>query len=740
MRKHGSDRCFHSHRNSALVPVQDIENSHVETSESKSKQSVTTQSTILRIFSTEPCWEHRQNRKVSVERRVIEGICTFWNPSQAIIKSNSSSKDISFITSIPLVSEFTTNLLPHRMRRVSSRQRLVSWDAFDATAGSDSEGVNKSSFASYKNDFDGDSYSSACDAAPRKPSSLSSDLGGLAEENADSHKKGTKLWTKRRKRDRKSSRSHGTERMKMCKHVEIPQASPVFNPPLIDIPTLVPSFSWETGKSAGSKILYFDNLIDDIHLGIFSFLDLPSLRSVMSVNHRYRNLLIFGDAKYFVWMDHCERILHIKRKSRTGPPLRFVDDLNLPTAAAATIDERNEPNFSFLLNLAPTNFPTSIDKVSLTPRARLRRSIQQTIPSYRLEDEDQLIRCYQESSTDRLMIQYTGHVGQGDRCIRSNNPFPKPKIPILKTASDTSSRNNVTTSVAEFLRTNYQHQDSCRPSLLDILRSGSKSMIRDNSKLAITAAAALQPPLGMSPFVVPFTSKSSYGITTVNITPRFVSYFEVNILKVDEKSSHEMTLASRRPRTHRTSYKDCVAVGVATKTFQFQSRMPGWDKQSYGYHGDDGGIFHASGGMLKQFGPKFGPGDTVGCGIDYVSRGIFYTLNGRFLGYAWERISDDVLEKDLFPVVGIDTNSPIHMNFGSVESGPFQFDLSNFLKKHEKRISSLYSLDAFLGSETNTVTTSEASSKYSTKKASFALSSSTRQRRSLVGRRSQRER
>jgi len=627
------------------------------------------------------------------------------------------------------------------MRRVSSRQRLVSWDAFDATAGSDSEEVNESSFASYNDDFNNDSYSSACDAVQPESSSLSSCRGVPTEDSIESHEKGIKLWTRRRKRDRKSPRCHGTERMNMCKNVEIPQSSPSVKPSLIDTPTLVPSFSWETGKPAVSKMLHFDNLIDDIHLGIFSFLDLSSLRSVMSVNHRYRNLLNSGDAKYFVWMDHCERTLHIKRENCTGPLLRFVDDLNLPTAAVATTDERNETNISFLLNLAPTNFPTSIDKDALTPRARLRRVIQQTIPSYRLEDQDQLIRCYQESSTDRLIIQYTGYVGQGDRCIRSNHPFPRPKRLILKDTSYTSSRNNVTTSVAEFLRTNHQHNDSCRPSLFDILRSSSKSMIRDSSKLTTSSPTDLQPPLEMSPFVVPFADKSSDGTsTTVNITPRFVSYFEANILKVDENSSHEMASASRRPPTHRTSYKDCVAVGVATRTFQFQSRMPGWDQQSYGYHGDDGGIFHASGGMLEQFGPKFGRGDTVGCGIDYISKGIFYTLNGRFLGYAWKNIGDDILEKDFFPVVGIDTNSPIHMNFGSVESGPFQFDLSNFLRKHEKRISSLYSLDAFSGSDTNNVTATKATSKSSTKKANFGLSSSTRNRRSLIKRRSQRER
>ena len=91
--------------------------------------------------------------------------------------------------------------------------------------------------------------------------------------------------------------------------------------------------------------------------------------------------------------------------------------------------------------------------------------------------------------------------------------------------------------------------------------------------------------------------------------------------------------------------------------------------------------------MVRQFGPRFGSGDTVGCGIDYTVQGIFFTLNGTFLGYGWTGVDCTVLQNDLYPVVGIDTRSPIECNFGSK---PFSFDLTSFLIQHKDDVKQLY--------------------------------------------------
>jgi len=175
------------------------------------------------------------------------------------------------------------------------------------------------------------------------------------------------------------------------------------------------------------------------------------------------------------------------------------------------------------------------------------------------------------------------------------------------------------------------------------------------------------------------------GKTTLQVGPRMVSYFEVSILP-NPKNNHSND-SSTATTTSQQVKRDCVAVGVATESFSCSTRMPGWDAQSFGYHGDDGGTFHASGAMLERFGPCFGTGDTVGCGIDYVARGIFFTLNGTFLGFGWKQIDSEFLEHDLYGVVGIDTNDPVTVNYGNK---PFQFNLSHITNKHDKLIAHQY--------------------------------------------------
>lgn len=138
---------------------------------------------------------------------------------------------------------------------------------------------------------------------------------------------------------------------------------------------------------------------------------------------------------------------------------------------------------------------------------------------------------------------------------------------------------------------------------------------------------------------------------------RQVAYYEIKITSDSILSLNE---------------EDCIVVGLSKENFSLVNVMPGWDYESYGYHSDDGGIFHGKGTQLRTYGPKFGLDDIVGCGLRYDTNEIFYTLNGTYLGVAFENVSGK-----LYPTVGIDAQVQIHFNFGAEA---FQFSLHHLVK------------------------------------------------------------
>jgi len=89
---------------------------------------------------------------------------------------------------------------------------------------------------------------------------------------------------------------------------------------------------------------------------------------------------------------------------------------------------------------------------------------------------------------------------------------------------------------------------------------------------------------------------------------------------------------------------------------------------------DDGGIFHGKGLKVRYYGPEFGVGDVVGCGVDYLSSEIFFTLNGSYLGIAFTDVAGT-----LYPTVGVDSLCAIDLNFGEE---PFRFDLAQYMQAH----------------------------------------------------------
>ena len=110
----------------------------------------------------------------------------------------------------------------------------------------------------------------------------------------------------------------------------------------------------------------------------------------------------------------------------------------------------------------------------------------------------------------------------------------------------------------------------------------------------------------------------------------------------------------------------CVAIGLVSAEVDHIS-LPGWNTSSFGLHSDDARTFHDSSYGL-QWGRRYYAGDTVGCGIDFKTQQVLFTLNGQFLGVAYRGFQ----MQEFYPCIGFRTHSAqIHVNFGNA---PFLFD------------------------------------------------------------------
>ncbi|CAF93033.1 unnamed protein product [Tetraodon nigroviridis] len=108
------------------------------------------------------------------------------------------------------------------------------------------------------------------------------------------------------------------------------------------------------------------------------------------------------------------------------------------------------------------------------------------------------------------------------------------------------------------------------------------------------------------------------------------------------------------------------------------NRLPGWDKHSYGYHGDDGHSFCSS-GTGQPYGPTFTTGDVIGCCVNLINNTCFYTKNGISLGVAFTD-----LPPNLYPTVGLQTPGEIvDANFGQQ---PFVFDIEDYMSEWRAKI------------------------------------------------------
>eukprot|EP00029_Vermamoeba_vermiformis_P010191 TRINITY_DN5303_c0_g1_i1.p1 TRINITY_DN5303_c0_g1~~TRINITY_DN5303_c0_g1_i1.p1 ORF type:complete len:782 (-),score=153.35 TRINITY_DN5303_c0_g1_i1:109-2454(-) len=119
-------------------------------------------------------------------------------------------------------------------------------------------------------------------------------------------------------------------------------------------------------------------------------------------------------------------------------------------------------------------------------------------------------------------------------------------------------------------------------------------------------------------------------------------------------------------------------VGIGLALDKYLQAMPGWGKDSYGLHSDDGCYFDQ-----RPFGIQFcdpwHQGDTFGLGVNYATKEIFITKNGVLLGTAGSKVRNLM---HMYPTVGIKRfDNKCRVNFGQ---RPFEFDIVHYIQELDK--------------------------------------------------------
>lgn len=276
------------------------------------------------------------------------------------------------------------------MIRVSSRQRLVSWDAFDATAHveSDEDAGQEDGVTCYE-------------------SSLSRHSSYALYEDLDV---GGSLS---RKRERGDSKVY----LKATGEASAPAIITALAWELGD-PDIFPDLFGTTTKSPPvlkDDALCLDKMMSEVQLHLLSYLSDTEKRTMAMVSSCFRELLHSRQA-VSLWTESIHQ---------RWPPLKehadgfdFVDRMNLSTAVCQS---PYPVNFAFLMGMAAHNVVTGVDKSLLDSGCASRRyTLRGRVVSP--QPAKSVFSCL-----DNGAVQYNGPIGMGDRCIRGNAPLAAPE-------------------------------------------------------------------------------------------------------------------------------------------------------------------------------------------------------------------------------------------------------------------------------------------------------------------------
>jgi len=114
-----------------------------------------------------------------------------------------------------------------------------------------------------------------------------------------------------------------------------------------------------------------------------------------------------------------------------------------------------------------------------------------------------------------------------------------------------------------------------------------------------------------------------------------------------------------------------IAIGVTQESFPLAGKLPGSEQNSFGYCSFRGSILE-DGDKFQEFGPSFGEGDVIGCGINIKNKSIFWSKNGHFVGSSVVFLCEI---SSLYPSVGFDRPAVIIANFGDA---PFFYKVQSY--------------------------------------------------------------
>lgn len=165
-------------------------------------------------------------------------------------------------------------------------------------------------------------------------------------------------------------------------------------------------------------------------------------------------------------------------------------------------------------------------------------------------------------------------------------------------------------------------------------------------------------------FLVVSPDKLSVQYTNVNLHGHDVGVIQANRPAPVKRLMYYFEIMVKNAGT-----KGQIAIGFTNESFKMR-RQPGWEANSYGYHGDDGLLYRGH-GKGEPFGPTFTTGDTVGGGINYASQEIFFTKNGLVVGTVYKDV-----KSQLFPTIAVHSqHEEVAVNFGRE---PFLFDIKAY--------------------------------------------------------------